>query len=127
MKGQAFSVFKILIGSVFAVVLLTIVYQALSSYNSPISALDIIKNTLVQASNAPKKCFLAESVDISEGERIDKNSFSPIIVKSLAKASNVPATCAGTGCTFNSKIKIPVTALCDLDGCKIYFGYTTCP
>ena len=125
MKGQAFSTFKILIGSVFAITLLAIVYFITSSYSSPISSADTLKDILVQATNAPGICFSRNMLEFNAGEVIRASSFSPIEIEGFYSMVPSAVSCVKWECSFNEKIKLSVSARCD-PNCRVYFGSETC-
>ena len=65
-KGQAFTVFKMMIGVAFAMMLLVIVYSSVKQVDCPSPAFIEVRETVLQASNAPGKCFEIKQLCISE-------------------------------------------------------------
>jgi len=127
LKGQAFSTFKILIGAVFAVALLVIVYNLI--YVSPIHGTDTLKDLVKSASNAPGQCFWRETADFNGGEMIVSDMFLPIKADCLLsrKAQACPScTSCCSSCSIVQKIRMPVSAKCDASGCTVYLGTATC-
>ena len=128
MRGQAFSTFKILLGSVFAVVMLGIVYQVVSSYNPPISGMDLLDDLLVQATNAPGECFSRYNAEFNSGATINPDSFYPSSVNDID--SGTPAIECPDSCTVYSKVKIPISAKCEVSGadisCDVFLGSSNC-
>ena len=127
MRGQAFSTFKILIGAVFAVTLLAIVYNLI--YVSPISGIDTLKEMVKSASNAPGQCIFRESADFNGGEMIVSDMFLPVNANCLI--SKKPQACPSctsccSACSITQKSVIPVSAMCDQSGCTVYLGSKTC-
>lgn len=117
MKGQAFSTLKILIGAVFAVMLLTIVYYV-SVYHSPIPSAEALKRLALQASNAPNECVSTEEVYFVKGEIIIASAafFSPTSVSCVSSSypsSSSPISCSSCdSCRIDREIKTAVSARC---------------
>jgi len=127
LKGQAFSTFKILIGAIFAVTMLMIVYNLV--YVSPIPGVDTLKKVVKSASNAPGQCIGAESADFNGGEMIVSGMFLPANANCLIskKAQACPScTSCCSSCSIVQKIRMPVSAKCDAGSCTVYFGTITC-
>ncbi|MEM0372787.1 MAG: hypothetical protein QXO69_03060 [archaeon] len=131
-KGQEMAVFKILIGAVFAVALLAIVYSALTNVGCPYSAFDEVRNLVLQASRAPNKCFQRESVCFEKGTVISSVSLkenllgiSSLSVSSVSASSLV--SCAGNQCIFEKKASIPVSAKCSSTvSCAVVINSLSC-
>ena len=137
MKGQAFSTFKILIGAVFAMVLLSIVYNV-ATYKPPISSSVIIKGLVTQASNAQDVCFSRDAVDFVKGEVVtaDAEAFSPTSVPCLS--GRPPFSCVSCltsscckSCRIDMNIKSAISAKCvptTSTTCDVYlyFGSVNC-
>ncbi len=117
---------KILIGAVFAVAMLSIVYYIVATYTPPLTGIETVGDMIKQANNAPGKCFSRDRVDFSKDDSIDARSFSPSIVQ-LHYAS--PAiSCAGADrCTITSKISVPVAVECSISACDVYLASSACP
>jgi len=124
MKGQAFSVFKILIGAVFAVAMLSIIYSIVSSYSSPIPGIQTISDLIKQANNAPEQCFSRPHAQFNMNDNIDKDSFLPAIVALHSTESAVD--CGSGSCKVAQTTDIPVSVKCSLSQCDIYFASSTC-
>lgn len=126
MKGQAFSTMKILMGAVFAVAMLAIVYHIISTYTPPLTGIETVGDMIKQANNAPGKCFSRDRVDFSKDDSIDARSFSPSIVQ-MHSASPV-ISCVGTDrCTITSKVSVPVAVGCSISACDVYLASSACP
>ena len=126
MRGQAFSTFRILIGAVFAVALLSIVYYVVSSYNIPILGIETVRDVITQAKNAPDQCFLRNFVEFNAGDIVSAGSFSPFIV--CLKSSYPPIQCSCSSCRIEQKVKISVSAKCSsvTGNCDVYFASEDC-
>jgi hypothetical protein len=121
MKGQAFAVFKMMIGAVFAVGLLVLIYAAVSGLNYPISGIDETKNLLLQAVRANDLCFERELLRFTEGESFGAEvfGFSSIDFDSSAVAD---IDC-NARCEVTADSEIPVSAECTSgQDCTIWFG-----
>jgi hypothetical protein len=128
MRGQAFDTFKILIGAVFAIVLLVMVYSIVSGYSSPIDGMETTKKVVLAAFNAPGECISANAADFSAEEELSSASFStPVTLHS----ATTPVDCSPPDrCVFSSKVRIAVSAKCSFDGtqtiCDVYLGSRDC-
>ena len=129
MKGQAFSTFKILIGSVFAVVMLGIVYYAVSTYSPPMSGLDLMGDMVKQATNAPGNCFSRHSAEFTAGETISADSFLPLNINHFYDR-NQAISCLTRECSIIADTKTPMSAVCSISSseiqCDVYLGSDTC-
>ena len=133
MKGQAFSVFKILIGAVFAVVLLAIVYYVTAYNQFPPSGVLTIKTVANEANNAQELCFSRKFADFSGGEviRTDAQYFSDIqldcfVAKSGAfSCTDGPSSCYSE-CSATTKVTLPVSAQCASGTCTVFLGSENC-
>ncbi len=127
MKGQAFDTFKVLIGAVFAIILLVMVYAIVSGYSSPIDGMETTKEVVLGAFNAPGECISANAADFSAEEELSSESFSMPVT--LYQATT-PVSCSPDRCVFNDKIRIAVSARCSFDGtqtaCEVYLGSRDC-
>jgi len=133
MKGQAFSVFKILIGAVFAVVLLSIVYYVTANNQFPSSGVLIIKTVANEANNAQELCFSRKFADFSGGEtiRTDAQYFSAIKLDCFVTKSGAFSCSDGTSscyieCSATTKVTLPVSAKCTAGTCTVFLGSDNC-
>ena len=125
MKGQAFSTMKILMGAVFAVAMLAIVYYIIASYSPPITGIEILGDMIKQANNAPEKCFFRERLDFNKGDSISSVSFSPFNVNFHSNSPLI--SCSSSSCTISDKVSVPVAIKCDtMSKCYVYFASSTC-
>lgn len=124
MKGQHSDVMMILVGSVFAVGLLTIIYVYVGSLQSPLSAFEIVQDTLLKAYSSPNFCFSAEKVPFEEKEIIPLNKIVGATVHPVLKTSII--TCTADSCTASSKSVIPIAAKCSGQVCDLRFGSSKC-
>jgi len=133
MKGQAFSVFKILLGAVFAVVLLSIVYDVTIKNQFPSSGVLIIKTVANEANNAQELCFSRKFADFGGGEviRPDAKYFSDIKLDCFVEKSGA-FSCSGVTpscreeCSVTAKVTLPVSAKCTAGTCTVFLGSENC-
>lgn len=132
MKGQAFSTFKILIGAVFATMLLAIVYFV-SVSKPPIPSTEMVLDLVKQATNAPDICFSREDVNFVKGESFLTNAavFSSYSLTCFS-STYAPISCPTCDrCTVNRDIKTAVSAKCVPSSpvscdVHVYFGSPEC-
>ena len=76
-RGQAFTVFRILIGAVFAIGLLYLTYTLVSHFSYPYPGFDTTRGLVLQAQKGPPgKCFARETVIFYEGELLSSDLIS---------------------------------------------------
>jgi len=133
MKGQAFSVFKILIGAVFAVVLLSIVYYVTAYNQFPPSGVLIIKTVANEANNAQELCFSRKFADFSGGEVMTTGAayFSDIKLDCFVPKSGAFSCSGGSSdchseCSATAKVTLPVSAKCASGTCTVFLGSENC-
>lgn len=123
MKGQQFTVMKMLVGAVFAIVLLTIVYQYATSTDCPLNSFETIRDLVMQAQRAPGKCFETVSVCFNQGEIISKLGLENNLVGvTISLSSSIPNLCTADSCTLNNKYKVPVNVQCSGSSCSVNIG-----
>ena len=123
MRGQEMAVFKLLIGAVFAVALLTIIHSAVSNIGCPYSSFEEVRSLVLQASKAPGKCFNRETVCFNDGSIIERKSLEANLpgisiysITGIAKGLK----CQSNYCTFEAKLNIPIKAECSQpDYCRV--------
>lgn len=128
-KGQEMAVFKILIGAVFAVALLAIVYSTLANISCPYSAFDEARDLVLQASRAPGKCFQRESVCFEKGTVISAASLKENLpgITSLTVGGSPAGLCSGGRCVFDKKVTLPATAKCSSSSsCALKLNSVVC-
>jgi len=134
MQGQAFSTFKILIGAIFAITLMAIVYHMTSQFSPPFSGVSLTKDLLTQASNAPDICFSRKTVDFEKGQAIwiDAEYFSTLNLTCAVNRTGAVSCSIPNGpncykrCDFRQAVSIPISAKCSIGGCTIFFGTQNC-
>ncbi|MBI4214928.1 hypothetical protein HY546_02945 [archaeon] len=131
MKGQAFEVFKILLGAVIAVVLLVIVMGATGNLTYPEAGFEATARLVAQAAKAPGECFGAERVRFASGESADLAALtgrSGGLVISVLPAFQPAIIAAGSRLTATEDITAPVSARCASAGfgCEVWVGSRTC-
>lgn len=132
MKGQAFSVFKILLGAIFATLLLIMIYAILAGIVFPLNPAESIKNIALQASRAPGTCVAMSELQLKKGWYLESSAetFKPIIIRCLysrhPEACPACSTSCCSRCEIKMDIKIPVSSMCDDSGCAIFFGCNNC-
>lgn len=125
MKGQAFTVFKMLIGAVFAVGLLLIVYAVVGGMNYPLSGVGETKNLLLQASRAPGLCFERSIIPFTKDEGFTDAALG--FAGRLDLQSGAGIECGVSSCTVKNDIEVPVSAKCVAGSdCYVCFG-KPCP
>jgi hypothetical protein len=130
MKGQAFTVFKLMIGVAFAMVMLSIVYVSITQAECPSAAFIDVRDLTLQAVNFPDKCFELSGVCIAKHTEISEEGLEQNLGAGMhiTLHENVGGDiCSGGTCTFNIKHNIPVAVQCSsIDNCDIYFN-ERCP
>lgn len=124
MKGQQFTVMKMLIGAVFAMMLLLIVYDVATRSGCPLNSFEGIRDLVIQASRAPDKCFERTSICFNSGEILTKSGLDNNLgeVTVTLKSSAIPGLCTTDRCTLETKYKIPVSVECSGSSCTIDIG-----
>ncbi|RLG21826.1 hypothetical protein DRN74_00145 [Candidatus Micrarchaeota archaeon] len=124
-KAQAFTVFKLLIASVFAVFLLLLVYFASQSPASPLSSAQILKELSEQSKKAPGLCFARDRVSFVKGEGF---SFSSIGVDGVSVGQQFGSafSCSSGLCEVDENIELPVSAKTSSGQTMLYIGSKNC-
>lgn len=129
MKGQAYSVFKMLIGAVFALALLSIVYLIATQIGCPYSSFETVRELVLDASRAPGSCFERQSVCFEGGTVFTESAFEanlPGMDISFHPTSR-GVSCTSSTCEIKDKYTIPVCVECSsFSVCKIYIN-EVCP
>ena len=127
-RGQAFSIFKILMGAVFAVALLVIVYTTVSQYVFPYTGYEITKDIVLQATKSPGDCFSRDEVAFKRDEILVENlAFKEIDVNFDTSGVSTVFDCPAGECTVKHDINTPVSVLCSTPKkCTVYFVSKTC-
>jgi len=123
-KGQAFTVFKMLIGAAFAMMLLVVIYQAVNNIGCSTYCVDEIKSLTLQAVNMPGSCF-EKQVCFDKGAVIEgsylKKSLNLASVSVHSPLSSIH--CSSNSCEFDFKANLPVKVKCDSPtSCDITIG-----
>jgi hypothetical protein len=114
-----------MIGSVFAVALLIIVYSVVTGMHYPYSGLDSAKAVVLEAQKAPNKCFGREAAMFGENEAI---GIQDLVVSgvSISFRSTSLFSCSGV-CTAKRAASAPVSAKCSSStSCTLYLGDKDC-
>lgn len=123
-KGQQFTIFKMLIGAVFAVALLVFIYATVTRIECPFTSFEITRDLVLQASKAPNNCFEREKVCFASGDIFSQAGFeqnTPGIRISFLGARGI--TCSSSGCSFPDKFTMPVSVVCSSTGdCEVRVG-----
>ncbi len=123
-KGQAFTVFKMLIGLAFAMALLGLIYQATSNITCPSPGFKELETLVLQASRAPDKCF-ERTICFDKHALIEKNYYQSSIGVSVSFHDDAfhPRICSGSSCSFPRKLSTPVSVTCSSHSlCNVYLG-----
>jgi hypothetical protein len=140
MRGQAFTVFKMLIAAVFAVTLLLIVYNVVSNIPpAPITGDSMVRDLTVEAHNAPGFCFAREHVPFQKGDELSSENLKSFLsvdyfcvlessYGGTFRNSDCPGcVCANCDCVAMEGLELSVSVKCPTLGkCTIYLGLTTC-
>lgn len=109
MRGQAFTIMKMLLGVAFAMAMLIIVYNLPQSKPNIELSVEAIEQTAQYASRAPGKCFERERVKFIKGEAIRESAFTtPLSLETSLPAGAVE--CDGEVCNIYENIEVPVSA-----------------
>lgn len=116
-----------LIGAVFAVGLLLLVYAVVAGMNYPISGVEETRNLLLQAKRAPgtsvePMCFERSIIKFTKGEEFtDVVIGEDVSLKSVIGSVKCQTT---TRCTVINDIELPVSAECSRSTghCTVWFG-----
>ncbi|MBI1973992.1 hypothetical protein HYS54_04215 [Candidatus Micrarchaeota archaeon] len=134
MRGQAFEVFKILMGAVIAVVLLIIAMGATGNIVYPEQGFEAAARLINQAKRAPGECFAADRIKFSQGEYADLSNIVkfPVTVSVEPPFADVMQASVPAGGTSASAIlvkkdaTIKVSARCDTSSCAVRIGAGSC-
>ncbi len=123
MKGQQFTVMKMLVGAVFAMILLIIIYESAVRVDCPLNSFETIRDLVIQAARAPEKCFERTTVCFNQGEIITKSGLDNNLQgTTVTLSSSINNLCTLGTCTFTNKYKVPVNVLCIGSSCSIDVG-----
>ncbi|MBS3060072.1 MAG: hypothetical protein J4432_01035 [DPANN group archaeon] len=113
-RGQAFSVFKILIGAVFATAMLIIVYNVVESIEFPYQSAEAIRDMVINANQGRDLCFSRTELIFTDGERYQGNLSTPIAItyRGAERLQDGAIKCTGTSCTILRDSKLKISALC---------------
>lgn len=128
MKGQAFTVFKMLIGAAFAAALLVIVYGSIHGIGCSSYAVDNMLTLTKQAVNMPGSCF-ENQICFDKGTVFKQDFFvSSLNLNSMSISSDVKHVCQSGNCNFGFKANLPVSVSCSsgLD-CQLSIGRHCAP
>ena len=125
-KGQSSDVFTMLIGSVFAVAMLLLIYSAVQSIEPPFSSFEVMKDIAQKAYKNKDLCF-GQKVPFVKGEvlLIDKIVVSQDF-QILHNAEFLEKFDVKTYRTITT-VRAPVSMICDInENCNIYFKSGNC-
>jgi len=123
-KGQASSVFRIMIGATFAVALLIIIYSATSGIRYPYSGLDSCRDVVLEAQKGPGKCFAREKVSFSKEEQVMRQDFGADVVFRSTAFFSCPTS---SGCVSKQTATAQISAKCtSTTQCTLYLGDGDC-
>lgn len=130
-KGQAFTVFKMMIAAAFAMALLALIYSSLSNVNCPAPAFNELKSMILDASRISGDCIVREGVCFNKGEIITNGFYENTLnINNVEFDDNNIGFCESSGdkCLFESQIILPVSVKCTShDDCTVYIASKTCP
>ena len=127
MRGQAFTVFKMLIGGVFAMAMLMLIYQAVGNVSCPTYAFDEILDLSVQASRMPGGCF-EKRVCFDKGTILSSSAFTKNSVLNSVSFDTSNDFCSSSSkCVLDYKVNLYVKVKCSTtSSCKVFIG-DRCP
>lgn len=131
-KGQIGTIFKILVGAVFAMAMLGIIYSYINSVSYPGSGIETIKTAISDAKSAKGECIVRKSVKLTSGTQI---SASTLGIDSLELKGGIvgnqgtesPIYEIGDSFKVNKDLTIPMAFKCSpASPCIIYFNKMGC-
>ena len=131
MKGQSSTVMIMLVGSVFAVALLILVFTFLGGIEPPFHGFKLTQDLVLQASkDKTGLCFGWDKVPFQEGEAMAVSNFLKGADSITAETHSGLIKCSSTSCEVISDVQTAVSASCTYDAgflrCKIFFGSKNC-
>ncbi len=122
MRGQEFTIFRILIGAAFALSLLLIISAFMSNLPNPMTGREAVMDLVINAARVPGKCF-EHDVYFQKGETISALDLEQKCGKDVFLHSSVSAViCNSDECFVTHKIKLTVSVSCTTSSCSVYFG-----
>jgi len=124
-KAQSGDVVMMLIGGVFAVALLIVIYGVIAAIEPPISGFETLQDLSKQAYKAQGLCFSRQAVPFHDGEVVMLDKFIPDLT--FEAKGNLNAFSPTSGVLIaDIAVSMPVSAKCISNNCKLYFGDTNC-
>lgn len=125
MRGQEFTIFRILIGAAFAFSLLLIISAFMANLPNPMTGREAVIDLVMNAARVPGKCF-ENDIYFQKGETISAPDLEKKCGKDVSLSTGVSAVvCDSDGCFITHKIKLRVSVTCTSSFCSVYFG-TSC-
>ena len=123
-KGQAFTVFKMMIAAAFAMGLLVLVFNALDNIGCPTPAVNEIENLILQASRTPSDCYERQNICFDEGAILNEDFYkSSLSLNAVTFDSGTLGFCSGGLCDFEYQVTLSVSVNCiSSKACTVYIG-----
>jgi len=126
-KAQSGDVVMMLIGGVFAVALLIVIYGVIGAIEPPISGFEVIMDVSKQAYKAQGLCFSRQAVPFHDSEVV---MLKDILIPDLtfkAKGNLNAFSRIGTSLIAEVATSMPVSVKCNSEtDCTLYFGDANC-
>jgi len=125
-KGQSGDVFTMLVGSVFAMALLLVIYSVVSGFEAPLSGLEVTKSLAKQAYESKDLCFERKIVPFHKGEVISLDKLVTGVVFDIAIHS-IAFEQNGNNYITKTDVNAALSAKCTSPtSCYLYFGSKNC-
>lgn len=134
-RGQAFTVFKMLLAVVIATALLVIVYGVTRSIEYPYYGFETVRDYLVlKATHAPGECLGPIDVQFRKNEVFPVRNFGENIAVNIQWQPIYNSIFGSTATTYSAAqaVKAPSVARCTLNpggdfSCTVWLGLGACP
>ncbi|MEM3412231.1 MAG: hypothetical protein QW735_00835 [archaeon] len=131
MKGQAFTIFEMMLAGIFAIALAAIIFAYISSTPKPFETGALLKEIVGEAYSVrvASQC-ISRDFELKKGETISSKSiqhFFPDTSIGIRNRCGNKVDCEGFLCTAKYNMKIPISTKCDSQqGCTIYLCSDSC-
>ncbi len=125
-RGQAGTVFKMMVGAAFAVAFLVVILHSSEKIKCPTYCATDIKELTVQALNMPGSCF-EKTVCFDKGAVLNEAYFKKALDLNYFKINSNLNTlhCSFGSCQFDFKANLPVSVKCSsTSSCTATIGKT---
>ncbi|MEM4221891.1 MAG: hypothetical protein QW097_00460 [archaeon] len=132
MRGQAFTIFEMMLAGIFAIALAAIIFAYISSTPKPFETGALLKEMVGEAYSVRvvSQC-ISRDFELKKGETISSKSiqhfFPDISIRVINNCgSKVECSDSGSLCTAKYNMKIPISTKCDSSKCAIYLCSNSC-